>query len=302
MRGAEVLDAFRGGHRAATRRDERAHRGRVEQGRLHARGSRSVPAVHGDPRLRLLVPRPGHPRSDRRARISRRSRRRHDARRASHRRGFPTSSARRPALPPDTTVVFDVQGAPPMLSTVHVPPEGRAVLLDAPPASPTVTLGMDRRTFTRSRAVVGRASRLARKAWCGSVAIRSSATASSTTWRSRSSAAYAPPHESTSLRREARPRSRARDRQPPAAQPRAHPDEARRHGRSGLPPARLGRHQAPPHRHLRLGLEAGLHGLRRRARRRQPDEGVLLVPAGARARGRRRRRGARSRGRGPRGR
>ena len=28
-------------------------------------------------------------------------------------------------------------------------PEGRAIVLDAPPASPTVTLAMDRRTFAR---------------------------------------------------------------------------------------------------------------------------------------------------------
>ena len=40
-------------------------------------------------------------------------------------------------------------GSPPIVAAVHVPPEGRAVLLDAAPASPTVTLAMDRRTFSR---------------------------------------------------------------------------------------------------------------------------------------------------------
>jgi hypothetical protein len=32
---------------------------------------------------------------------------------------------------------------------VHVPPEGRAVLLDTAPSTATVALIMDRRTFTR---------------------------------------------------------------------------------------------------------------------------------------------------------
>ena len=48
-----------------------------------------------------------------------------------------------------STVVFEVAGSPPIVAAVQVPPEGRALLLDAPPAAPTVTLGMDRRTFAR---------------------------------------------------------------------------------------------------------------------------------------------------------
>jgi len=45
--------------------------------------------------------------------------------------------------------VFDVAGSPPLVAAVHVPPEGRAVVLDSAPADPTVTLAMDRRTFSR---------------------------------------------------------------------------------------------------------------------------------------------------------
>jgi len=64
-------------------------------------------------------------------------------------KGLPYVVGKKAGAPPDTTVVFDVAGVPPMVSTVQVPPEGRAVLLDAPPSSPTVTLAMDRRTFAR---------------------------------------------------------------------------------------------------------------------------------------------------------
>jgi uncharacterized protein (TIGR03083 family) len=51
--------------------------------------------------------------------------------------------------PPGSTVVFDVLGVPPIVAAVSVPPEGRAVLLDAPPDDPTVTITLDRRTFGR---------------------------------------------------------------------------------------------------------------------------------------------------------
>jgi len=50
---------------------------------------------------------------------------------------------------PGSTVVFEVAGSPPIVAAVHVPPEGRAALLDAPPAAPTATITMDRRTFAR---------------------------------------------------------------------------------------------------------------------------------------------------------
>jgi uncharacterized protein (TIGR03083 family) len=64
-------------------------------------------------------------------------------------KGLPYVVGKKAGAPPDTTVVFDVSGTPPIVATVQVPPEGRALLLDAPPAAPTVTLGMDRRTFAR---------------------------------------------------------------------------------------------------------------------------------------------------------
>jgi uncharacterized protein (TIGR03083 family) len=51
--------------------------------------------------------------------------------------------------PPNTTVVFDIAGPSPIVAAISVPPEGRAVLLDAPPDTPTVHIGTDRRTFTR---------------------------------------------------------------------------------------------------------------------------------------------------------
>ncbi len=51
--------------------------------------------------------------------------------------------------PPDTTVVFEITGASPIVAAIAVPPEGRAILLDAPPDAPTVRVAMDRRTFTR---------------------------------------------------------------------------------------------------------------------------------------------------------
>jgi uncharacterized protein (TIGR03083 family) len=50
---------------------------------------------------------------------------------------------------PNTTVVFEITGTEPIVATVAVPPEGRAVLLETPPETPTVRLTMDRRTFTR---------------------------------------------------------------------------------------------------------------------------------------------------------
>jgi uncharacterized protein (TIGR03083 family) len=64
-------------------------------------------------------------------------------------KGLPYVVGKKAGAPPDTTVVFEVAGAPPLVAAVHVPPEGRAVVLDSPPAAPTVTLGMDRRTFAR---------------------------------------------------------------------------------------------------------------------------------------------------------
>jgi uncharacterized protein (TIGR03083 family) len=51
--------------------------------------------------------------------------------------------------PPNTTVVFEVHGLPLIVATISVPPEGRAVVLDAAPADPTVHIATDRRTFAR---------------------------------------------------------------------------------------------------------------------------------------------------------
>jgi uncharacterized protein (TIGR03083 family) len=51
--------------------------------------------------------------------------------------------------PPESTVVFEISGMTPIVATITVPPEGRAVLLDAPPVDRSVTIAMDRRTFSR---------------------------------------------------------------------------------------------------------------------------------------------------------
>ncbi len=53
------------------------------------------------------------------------------------------------AAPPDSTVVFEVAGDPPLVAAVAVPPEGRATLLETAPDSPTTRISLDRRTFTR---------------------------------------------------------------------------------------------------------------------------------------------------------
>ena len=64
-------------------------------------------------------------------------------------KGLPYVVGKKAGAPPGSTVVFDVAGSPPLVATVQVPPEGRALLLDAPPPAPTVTLALDRRTFAR---------------------------------------------------------------------------------------------------------------------------------------------------------
>ncbi len=51
--------------------------------------------------------------------------------------------------PPGSIVAFEITGAVPLEAAVVVPPEGRAIVSDAPPEEPTVRLAMDRRTFTR---------------------------------------------------------------------------------------------------------------------------------------------------------
>jgi uncharacterized protein (TIGR03083 family) len=64
-------------------------------------------------------------------------------------KGLPYVVGKKAGAPLGSTVVFDITGDPRIVAAVHVPPEGRAVLLDEAPASRTVTLEMDRRTFTR---------------------------------------------------------------------------------------------------------------------------------------------------------
>ena len=95
-RGAETLADFRRvtGRRLDALRGAPARQ--VGRGRVHARGAGAVPPVHGDPRLRLLVPRPGHPRSARPPRLPRRPGRRPRRSGASPPRRCRTSSARRP--------------------------------------------------------------------------------------------------------------------------------------------------------------------------------------------------------------
>jgi uncharacterized protein (TIGR03083 family) len=64
-------------------------------------------------------------------------------------KGLPYVVGKKAGAPPDTTVVFDVAGSPPIVAAVSVPPEGRAQLLDAAPPNPTATVALDRRTFAR---------------------------------------------------------------------------------------------------------------------------------------------------------
>ena len=64
-------------------------------------------------------------------------------------KGLPYVVGKKAGAPAGSTVVFEVAGSPPLVASVHVPPVGRAVLLAAPPAAPTATVGMDRRTFAR---------------------------------------------------------------------------------------------------------------------------------------------------------
>jgi len=64
-------------------------------------------------------------------------------------KGLPYVVGKKAGAPPSSTVVFDVAGSPPIVAAVHVPPEGRALLLDSAPDDPTVTVALDRRTFAR---------------------------------------------------------------------------------------------------------------------------------------------------------
>ena len=189
LAGAAVLDEFRVGHRAPARRAARADGRRLGPRGIHAGRARSVPPVHGDPRVRLLVPRPGHPGGARPARLPRGPgcrplarahpaqgpavrRREEGGRAAGQRRSCSTSPA-----------------SPPIVAAVLVPPEGRAVLLDARAGRPD-RHGRDGSPHLRAprRRPVDRASAPAPTGSCASTATKRSATASSTTWPSRSEA------------------------------------------------------------------------------------------------------------------
>ncbi|MGQ0823712.1 MAG: maleylpyruvate isomerase family mycothiol-dependent enzyme [Actinomycetota bacterium] len=75
-------------------------------------------------------------------------------------KGLPFVVGKRAAAPPDSTVVFDVAGTPPIVATIAVPPEGRAALIGQTSEPPTVRITTDRRTFAR----------LAGGRWSGDVA------------------------------------------------------------------------------------------------------------------------------------
>jgi uncharacterized protein (TIGR03083 family) len=64
-------------------------------------------------------------------------------------KGLPYVVGKKAGAPAGSTVSFVITGSPEIVAAIEVPPEGRAVLLPAVPANPTVTLTLDRRTFTR---------------------------------------------------------------------------------------------------------------------------------------------------------
>jgi uncharacterized protein (TIGR03083 family) len=64
-------------------------------------------------------------------------------------KGLPYVVGKKAAAPAGSIVTFVIAGSPEIVAAVEVPPEGRAVLLSAAPANPTVTVSMDRRTFAR---------------------------------------------------------------------------------------------------------------------------------------------------------
>jgi uncharacterized protein (TIGR03083 family) len=64
-------------------------------------------------------------------------------------RGLPYVVAKKASAPPGSSVVFEIAGAPPIIAAIGVPPEGRAMLLNAVPSAPTARIVTDRRTFAR---------------------------------------------------------------------------------------------------------------------------------------------------------
>ena len=64
-------------------------------------------------------------------------------------RGLGYVVGKKAAAPPGSTVVFEVAGPPDLVVAIGVPPEGRAGMVDPIPATPTVRVTTDRRTFAR---------------------------------------------------------------------------------------------------------------------------------------------------------
>ncbi len=64
-------------------------------------------------------------------------------------KGLPYVVGKKAGAPAGSTVVFEIVGTAPIVGAVHVPPEGRAVLLDGVPEDRSVIIELDRRTFAR---------------------------------------------------------------------------------------------------------------------------------------------------------
>jgi uncharacterized protein (TIGR03083 family) len=64
-------------------------------------------------------------------------------------KALPYVVGKKAGAPPDSSVVFEVDGGTPVVAAVGVPPEGRAALLADIPADPTARIRLDRRTFSR---------------------------------------------------------------------------------------------------------------------------------------------------------
>jgi uncharacterized protein (TIGR03083 family) len=62
-------------------------------------------------------------------------------------RGLPYAVGKKAGAPQGSTIVFEVAGDPPVVVPIAV--EGRAAVLDAVPADPTVRVKTDRRTYAR---------------------------------------------------------------------------------------------------------------------------------------------------------
>jgi uncharacterized protein (TIGR03083 family) len=64
-------------------------------------------------------------------------------------KALPYIVGKKASAPVGSSVVFEVDGEPPFVAAVGVPPEGRAALLADVPADATSRIALDRRTFSR---------------------------------------------------------------------------------------------------------------------------------------------------------